>query len=544
MRLSQFPLATLREEPSGDLPAGFRRLLRAGYIRGGGADAIWLPLGVKWLARVTDHLAESLERRGWTRVHTVAPGWPENSDTREIAQPAIGSQSWSPRPPSPVLTNLIHSYKRLPLRAFQLGWRRRQTQEGDSLPSPMRLVLDAWAITGQSELQELGKELARVAEEMVRDLGLDVMAAPLSDGPNAPVEFCTHALGRGAPMLGCARCGWISRPPCTPVAGAAPGGEAVLDAERVATPGANSITELCAQLGIVPEQTAKAMLFAGTPPGVSQHRLLMVMVRGEREVSWQKVGWASGWSDLRRALPTEVEEIGAVAGYASPIGLAHSWVLVDQDVASSRNLATGANEAGYHLVNTNYGRDYSAWQVADLVTAGDGDACPNCGSLLSQQNGYLLGTATSLYPERGLRLGDFVNGSGETASLAGAFLDLDVTTILGALAEEQADERGLAWRPTLAPFKAEILGLPPCEAQALELYMDLAEQGVRVLLDDREMTAGVKFKDADLIGLPVRVVISPKSIAAGGAEITARAVGERFIVPLDSVGREIDKYAS
>jgi prolyl-tRNA synthetase len=372
---------------------------------------------------------------------------------------------------------------------------------------------------------------------------MGAVASRWSEASAAPIDLLARSAASQAAMLGCPKCAWLSRACSTPVAAPILSEEAMLEPERLPTPGADSITELCRQLGIPPERTAKAMMFSGSPPGDAGAQTLMALVRGDREVSEQKLSWVSGWTGLRKALPAEIEQIGAVPGYASPVGLDHPWVVVDQDVARARNLATGANAAGYHLIHTSYGRDYSAWLVADLVAAAEGDACPRCGAKLESQQGCLLGLCYPLLPEHRGGLGSLPDQAGRAGALAGVALDFDVTSALGALAGEQSDEQGLSWTPALAPFQALILGLTPCESQAVEVYLALRGQGVPVLLDDRDCSAGVKFKDADLIGIPLRVVVSPKSIAAGGAEIALRADGAKKIVPLEAIEDEIRKFA-
>ncbi len=539
MHLTAFLAATLREDPSGSLPAGYRRLIRAGYLRPAATGVIWLPLGLRLVSRIGDRLTEALEARGWARVLAVPWIAPEPGGAAGGGAPAIGSPESTRRSPPPGLISLAESYKRLPLKAFQLAWRNQAPQAGDPFQSAVRLLLEAWAVADRPEVPAIGKELAASLGSALHPLGLDVVLAHLAPEPAAPIELCIGSGGSGSEMLGCSGCGFVARAGSISVAATPPDADPLLPLERVATPGADSIPALCSLLDLPAERTAKAMLIAGQPPGEKRDQVLLILVRGDRDVSWHKISWASGWRKLRRATPEEVEATGAVPGFASPVGLAHPWILIDQAVANSHNLATGANQTGFHLLNTTCGRDYAPWRVADIAAAMAGDACPRCGAELHREMGCLLGVCSPLLPELGDHLGTFADRSGGAAPLAGVSLEVDLTTVVGALADRQADDRGLAWRPMVAPFPAQLIAMPSCEAQALDLHETLLQRGIEVLLDDREASAGVKLKDADLIGLPVRVVVSQKSIAAGGAEVTPRVAGGPRVVPLEAVSSEI-----
>jgi len=540
VRLSAFLPATTREDPSGSLPAGYRRLVRAGYVRPAATGGVlWLPLGLRLVTRIADRLSGALEAQGWAQVLALAGNPPPTDGPDAVDLPAIGTPDAPRLPLPPGLTGLAESYKRLPLKAFQIAWRGQPPQEGDPFPSPVRLVLEAWAVCDRADVPAIGRELAGTLSGALHQLGLEAVISPVSHAPGSPIELCIRAGGSGSEMLGCDECGFVARPASASVAAIPLDGASLLPLERAATPGADSISALCTFLGIPPERTAKAMMLTGKPPGEERDQTLMVLVRGERDVSWQKIAWASGWRDMRRATPEEIEAIGAVPGFASPVGLMHPWVLVDQAVANSRNLVTGANQAGFHLLNTTCGRDYAPWRVADLGVAMSGDACPACGAGMRRETGHLLGICSPRLPELGDLLGSFAERSGGTAPLAGASLEADLVTTVGVLADTQADDRGLAWRPLVAPFATHVIAMPSCEAPALDLHSALILQGIEVLLDDREASPGVKLKDADLIGLPVRVVVSQKSIAAGGAELTPRVAGVPRIVPLEDVGSEV-----
>lgn len=272
--------------------------------------------------------------------------------------------------------------------------------------------------------------------------------------------------------------------------------------EKVETPDCDTIESLANFLNIPKEKTAKALMFTR----VSDGRFVFVVVRGDMQLSEAKLKVQVG--DVRAARAEEIVSAGAVMGYASAVGLRkEALVVVDDLIPETRNLVAGANEAGYHLMNTNYGRDYSAEIVADLAQAREGDACVNCGNPLSVVSAIPL---TDNFPN-----------------------------LLLALAENHHDEKGLTLPHPAAPFDVYLMHVPGKEldthAKAEEIYHELQSAGVSVLFDDRDERAGVKFNDADLIGLPIRVTVGEKGLKEGMVELKPREVKENQLVPVDGI---------
>ena len=278
--------------------------------------------------------------------------------------------------------------------------------------------------------------------------------------------------------------------------------------EKVSTPDCNTIESLANFLGIQKEQTAKALMYTR----VSDGKFIFVAVRGDMQLSEAKLKAQVG--DIRAARAEEIVSVGAVAGYASAIGLRDAVIVVDDLIPQSPNLVAGANEAGFHLKNTNYGRDYSAEIVADLVQAQDGDACVNCGNPLS----FL----------RAIQLNDkFEN-------------------VLLALAETHHDDKGLTLPHPAAPFDVYLMHIGGKEldtrAKAEEIYNSLQDAGVSVLFDDRDERVGVKFNDADLIGCPVRVTVGEKGLKEGMVELKSRKEKENQLVKVDEIVEKIKRF--
>ncbi len=280
--------------------------------------------------------------------------------------------------------------------------------------------------------------------------------------------------------------------------------------EKILTPDCHTIEALVNFLDIPKEKTAKALMYTR----VADNQFIFVVVRGDMQLSEAKLKEKIG--DVRQATAEEITRAGAAAGYASPIGLKEGIIVIDDLIPGSQNLVAGANENGYHLKNSNYGRDYPAEIIADLVQAKAGDACINCGNPLSVESSISLTTRKSY---------NFEN-------------------ILLALAEANHDEKGLTLPHPAAPFDLYLMHVPGKEMdtriKAEEIYETLQSAGLSVLFDDRDERAGVKFNDADLIGCPVRVTVGEKGLKEGMVELKPHKEKEPQRSALDSIVEKIE----
>jgi prolyl-tRNA synthetase len=303
---------------------------------------------------------------------------------------------------------------------------------------------------------------------------------------------------------------------------------------EVATPGAQTIADLAAFLHIPASRTAKAAFFSATPGD----RLIFAVVRGDMEVNETKLANVVGATELRQARADEFEPAGIVAGYASPIGVRGATVVVDDLVARSPNLVAGANRAGYHLLNTNVPRDYQPDIIADIVAAHAGAPCPVCGTPLRMVRGVELGNTFKLGTRYSMALGaTYLDEHGHAQPIVMGSYGIGVGRLIACVAEHCRDERGLIWPRAVAPFAVYLVGIDlqqePVRAAAESLYARLRGAGIEVLYDDRDERAGVKFNDADLLGIPLRVTISRRTLADDEVEIKARAEAESHRAPLN-----------
>jgi prolyl-tRNA synthetase len=336
--------------------------------------------------------------------------------------------------------------------------------------------------------------LSNSFERLIESLSLSTI------GNNIEVFF---AITSGSTEVAhCQACGYTERLELAHFAKLTSTPEEQLPLEKVWTPDCHTIEALAAFLGVPKEKTAKALMYTRT----SDNKFVFVVVRGDMQLSEAKLKQHVG--EVRPATTEEIERSGAAPGYASPIGLKEALIVVDDLLPHSQNLVAGANETGYHLKNTNYRRDYSAEIVEDLVQANAGDPCPYCTNPLTALSTISLATR-NIY---------------------------DLQNILLALAESHHDAKGLTLPYFVAPFDVYLMHIPGKEmdtrARAEEIYNTLQSAGIRVLFDDRDERAGVKFNDADLIGCPVRITVGEKALKEGMVEFKPRKEKENKLVPV------------
>jgi len=301
-------------------------------------------------------------------------------------------------------------------------------------------------------------------------------------------------------IIHCESCKYTERIELAKFKKTALAGEEQLPIEKVLTPDCSTIETLANFLNLPKEKTAKALMYTRT----SDNQFIFVVVRGDMNLSEAKLRNTIG--EFRLATPEEISQAGAAPGYASPVGLTGALIVVDDLIPQSSNLAAGANEAGYHLLNTNCGRDYSPEIIADLVQAKSGDPCEQCGNSLTSISAISLATRSEFYFEN----------------------------ILLALAEIHHYDKGLAFPKSAAPFDVYLMHIAGKEidtrAKAEEIYDQLQSAGFAILFDDRDERAGVKFNDADLIGCPIRVTVGEKNLRNGMVELKPRRDAENSLV--------------
>jgi prolyl-tRNA synthetase len=317
--------------------------------------------------------------------------------------------------------------------------------------------------------------------------------------------------------------------------------------EKVHTPASATIEELSKFLGIEKRQTAKIVFYMGNYGEGNPARLLVCLVRGDMEANETQIVNLSKAHDIRPAHPEEIAAAGGVAGFASPIGINRekALVIVDDLVANSVNLVTGANETDYHYLNSNCRRDYQADIIGNIALAFEGAPCAACGQPLKLARGVEVGNIFQL----GTRYSEALNANyldekGQSHPIVMGSYGIGAGRLLASLAEAYHDEYGLTLPVSVAPFQVNLVWLKGDDSireTAEKLYNDLRNAGVEVLYDDREVSAGIKFNDADLRGIPLRITVSGRAQKSGGVELKHRNRKESAIVAVEDVVKAVKR---
>ncbi len=303
-----------------------------------------------------------------------------------------------------------------------------------------------------------------------------------------------------------------------------------LPVEEVATPGAETIDEVSDFLKIPKDQTLKAVFY------IADDDIIFVIIRGDIEVNEIKLKNTIRANELRMASEEEVIKAGIVAGSASPVGISNFKVIADESISSGTNFVAGANKTGYHLKNVNFPRDFKVDLIADIASAKAGEECPKCGGLLITANGIEVGHIFKLGTFLSETLGaHFTDTDGTARSIVMGCYGIGVGRLLAAVIEQSHDNKGIIWPVPIAPYHIYLCPLfiddPNVMTAAEKLYTELMAHDIEVLFDDRIESPGVKFNDADLLGIPFRVTISPRTIRENRVEIKKRSEKEADLIP-------------
>jgi prolyl-tRNA synthetase len=316
-----------------------------------------------------------------------------------------------------------------------------------------------------------------------------------------------------------------------------------LPLEEVATPGVTTIEQVSDFLRVPQSHTLKAVFY------VADGKLVFVVIRGDLEVNEVKLKNVLHCFELRLASEAEVIEAGIVAGSASPIGISGIKVIADDSITSGANLIAGANKPNTHLRNVNYPRDFKVDIVADIARARAGEGCPKCGGKLSSTHGIEVGHIFKLGTFLSEKLGAFfIDPNGVSHPIVMGCYGIGLGRLLAAAIEQNHDDKGIIWTLAIAPYHIYLCPLhlenPQVAATAENLYADFEAQGLEVLFDDRKESPGVKFNDADLLGIPIRVTISPRTLETNSVEIKWRSEKESQLVPLEGTVARLKELIS
>jgi prolyl-tRNA synthetase len=566
MRLSRLFFTTLRDDPADAELVSHRLLVRAGYVRqlGSGIYTL-LPLGRAVSTRIEQVIREEMNAIGGQEMEmpVVHPAelWKETGRYQKIGPELVRFKDRGGRDMVLAMTHeevvadlvrdFVKSYRQLPaiVYHFQTKFRDEPRSRGGLIRVREFVMKDSYTL----DADEAGLDRSYWAHhgaytKIFERLGLKTVAVGADVGimgGSLAHEFMVLNDAGEDTLVVCDACGYAANQQIAMVAKPDPAAEEPKPMEEVATPAADTIAALAEHLGVGTERTAKATFFV-----TADGRLVTAVVRGDFEVNETKLANAvkTPVSTLRPAHADEIKAAGMEPGYASPIGAHDTVVVIDDLAARSPNLVAGANRHGFHLLNVNHGRDFTADLVVDIANAREGDACPDCGKPLTLRHGIEVGNIFKLGTDFTEKLGaTYLAEDGSRQLVIMGSYGIGLGRAMACIVEEHHDEKGIVWPPQVAPYPAHLVALgavkDPAVAEAAEgLYERLTSAGVDVLYDDRDESPGVKLTDAELLGMPRIVTISTRSLAGGGAEVTERATGERAIRPIAEVEAELGSH--
>ena len=567
-RISHLFGMTLREAPGEVEVESHGLLLRAGYIRQLAAGIYsYLPLAWRSLRKIEQILREEMDRIGGQEmsmpvVHPAelwqATGrWHDIDDTMARFVDRRGRDMLLAMTHEEAVAfhaaSELPSYRQLPVLVYQIQTKFRDElrSRGGLIRVREFLMKDSYSLDRDPEgLQAQYDAHYEAYERIGRRCGLPLTAVQsdvgMMGGRIAHEFMYVSPIGEDSLAL-CDSCGYaanreVAEYRVEPAEGQ-PG-----DLERVHTPDAKTIAGLADMLGVSARQTAKMVFYVGTFPaeggekGEKIERVIAAIVRGDMDANPISVQQLAGALELRTAEEEEIAATGMVPGFASPVGIDPDAALfvVDRFVAESPNLILGANEPDYHLRNVCHGRDYQAHAVGIVAAADEGYPCATCGAPLRMVRGVEVGNIFQLGTKYSEGLGArYTDEDGVERPIWMGSYGIGLGRLLACVAEEHRDERGLMLPVSIAPYQVTLVSLARTDeahAEAEGLFGRLIDEGLEVLFDDRrDQSAGVKLKDADLRGIPIRLIVGEKSLEAGGVEMALRAGGDREIVPLETV---------
>lgn len=561
MRYSEMFIPTEREMPADAEVASHQLMLRAGMIRKLSAGIYsYLPLGYRVIKKIEKIIREEMDRAGAQEVHLpmVQPAelWEESGRWVHYGKELLRIKDRHDREfclgptHEEVITDLVRheikTYRQLPKNLYQI-----QTKFRDEIRPRFGVMRcrefgmkDAYSFDADEQgAEESYRRMFNAYEAIFSRSGLKFRAVEADSGSiggSYSHEFMVMAETGEDLIVYCGDCNYAANiekaevPPPLPSAFDDDG----LPLEEAATPGVTTIFEVASFFNVGPEKIVKTLIYEADGSPVA------VLLRGDGEVNEAKLKGLLGCSELSLATDEVIRRLtGAPKGYAGAVGL-KGRIIADYEVGTLRNFLMGANKEGHHLKNVNLPRDVTIERFADLRFIKERDSCVRCGGTIHFARGIEVGHVFKLGTKYSRAMKAFyLDRNGKEQPMIMGCYGIGVGRTMAAAIEQNHDPDGIIWPPSLAPFEVIIVPVnvsdTPQREAAENIYQKLLGMGVEVLLDDREERAGVKFKDADLIGIPFRITIGPKRLSAGEVELRLRKGGELRVVPLGEIERVI-----
>ncbi len=561
MRYSELLLPTLKETPTEAEVISHRLLLRAGFIRKLTSGVYtYLPLGLASIRKVEQIVREEMNRAGAQEllmpIMQPADLWKESGRWEKYGPELLRFTDRHDRESclgpthEEVITDLvrreIHSYRDLPVNLYQIQTKfRDEIRPRFGLMRSREFIMkDGYSFDASEKGAELTyKKMYDAYHRIFKRCGLSFRAVEADTGTiggSFSHEFMVLADTGEDTLAICKHCSYAANMEKAAVQAPEKPGEEVkfLPLQKIETPGKKKVEVVCDFLGISPKELVKTMVYLADGDPVA------VLVRGDHEVQPVKLKNMLGAVDVELADEKQVFDItGVPSGYLGPIGLKIP-VAADQEVAAMANFTVGANEKNYHIQNANIPRDFKVFQVVDLRQVTEEDRCPSCGGDLELTKGIEVGHIFKLGDSYSKALkATFQDSNSEEQNFIMGCYGIGVSRTIAAAIEQNHDEHGVIFPLPLAPFQAIILNLDPKNEEitgaAESFYRKLQQEGLEVLLDDRDERPGIKFKDADLIGIPYRITIGKRFAQEGEVEVRTRKDGQTKSLSLNETAAEV-----
>lgn len=557
MRMSHLFGRTLRDAPGDvELPS-HRLMLRSAMVRPLGAGIFsLLPLGWRTVRKIEQIIREEINAIGGQEMMmpVVHPAdiWRESGRYDQVGPEMARFKDRGDRDMvlamthEEVVTDLarqeINSYRQLPQLVYhiQTKFRDEPRSRGGLIRVREFTMKDSYSLDrDEAGLDVQYKNHWRAYERIFRRCGLAFVVVGADTGMmggTASHEFMALSDHGEDIVLISPNGNYAANREVATFQRDTPPAEELLPMEEIETPNTTTIQLLADYLNIPLSRTAKAVFFMG-----DSGRFVFAVIRGDLDINETKLRKASGELGLTPATVEQIRAIGAEPGYGSPVGVRDAMIVVDESIRDSPNLVAGANKVGYHLKNVNLGRDFEADVVADIAAAAEGYPSPVDGAPLSARRAIEVGNIFKLGTRYSSILGaTYLDEEGKSHPIHMGSYGIGSGRVAATIVEQHHDEKGIIWPVTVAPYHVSLLSLGGANdaevtAAADKLYEDLQAAGVEVLYDDRSDRPGVKFNDADLIGLPLRLSVSNRTLARGEAELKPRTASEATFIPLAEV---------
>lgn len=555
MRVSKLYAPTLREVPAEAEVVSHQLMLRAGFMRkAAGGIYTYLPLAWRVLKKIERIVREEMDAKGSQELlmPIVQPAeiWQESGRWDVYGAEMFRLQDRHNRcfclgpTHEEMVTTLIRgdvrSYRQLPLSVYQIQnkYRDERRPRFGLMRGREFIMKDAYSFDrDEAGLDKSYQDMYDAYTNIFTRCGLNfrpVEADSGAIGGSGSHEFMVIADSGEAEIVFCTSCDYAANVEKAELFPLEAQEEAMLTKEEVVTPDCKTIADVCAYLKLPVDHSVKAVAYN------SEKGLILCFVRGDHEVNEIKVINTCGVIDLEMATEEQLAAAGTVGGYMGPVGIDNKKVIVvvDATVMKMHNVCCGANKEGYHFINVNPGRDFTPTYVADIRLIQEGDPCPHCGGEVSKARGIEVGQVFKLFTKYSSALkAIYLDENGKEQPMVMGCYGVGVSRTMAAAIEQNYDDNGIIWPIEIAPYHVLVVPVNTKDeasaAKAEEIYMQLKKVGLETVIDDRNERPGVKFKDADLIGYPLRVVVGPKTLTEGNLEVKIRKTGEIRYLPLD-----------